>query len=255
MAQSNSYIVGKSRNWLKWFGLRPKFSEATLFLMSVSLLGLFIIDRSSILYDVLHVLPNLIVPFIPIMGIGFLYSFYHILKRGKKSRSAQVAMVYFGILISAITSILSGMYIWRNEIGLQYMILAAQNFLYGFLLFLTVHNKKIKMQIQQQDAKLHEVIVGLIVVAIIMYLGKYHFNTHWTIIFLMCIVYVTMVNGYIERWLPYIHKEMPEVGFEFAYIERFEQRVLNHPLAVVIFMLLFLLLLALPQLGFLSSLR
>lgn len=226
--------VSSKGGWLKRFGLQPKFSEAALFLMSVAFFVIFLLNQDGVLFDLQRVLDvaantrkggNIII-FIAYMGVGLLYSVYHIFKRGKKSDMARSAMLWFGIGITAGTGILGGMYVWRTEVGWVPGVVSVWNTLYGFALLFTLRAHSSHTQVEQRDAKLHEVVIGCVMLAAIIWIGMLR-NTYWAVLFSGCVAYITAFNTHIDRLPAKIKKKFPDVGFELALLDRVEERSLE----------------------------
>ncbi len=229
------YLIDRQQHWTTRWGIKINFSETTLFLMAAALITLFIIDSTPIFNDLSKVLDlaahtrkgGYIIIFLGLMGLGLLLSLYHILIRGKKSRGAQFAMLFFGVGMSAGAGILSGMSVWQEQHGWANAIFAIQNCLYGFVLLAALNPVDLDSQIQQRDARFPELLIGMVVTAIIVYLGAYHFHAYWAFTFSACIAYVTMINTPLERWMLHKYKDTPGVGFNVPLLGRLEEQVMG----------------------------
>ena len=222
--------TGASGDLLKSLGLRPEFTEATLFLMAISLIALTILDPHAVLSDILAIVDfaassrkgGTIVMFLGIMAVGLVVSAYQLLRRGTKSKFSVYTMSVFGIGMSTIAGVFSGLYIFENDTGWAALVLSLYNIFYGLgILFSASYEEEdgFARRIRNDDAKLHEVIIGLVVISIILCLGKFYFHANWVFIFSACVAYASGLNTYIEKLFPRFHKKMPEFGVELPYMD------------------------------------
>ena len=234
------FPVGRERSpdILKSLGLRPDFSETTLFLMLVSLIALTILDPYGVLADFLAILDvassarkgGNIVLFLAVMAIGAVVSLYQLLRKGKKSKFSMYTMAVFGIGMSAIAGIFSGIHIIEHDLKWPTMILSLYNIFYGFGIFFSANNEEedgYMRRVRNRDAKWHEVAIGLVVVAGIIAVGTYHFHSNWVFIFSACVAYAAALNARVEKLFPHFHKNRAEVGFELNVIDSFFEKILT----------------------------
>ncbi len=222
---ANIYLMTLTR----FLGLQSSFSEATLFLMSTSFLLLFWLDREVIILDALRILevgansdkgPGVLLYLGCTMGLGLFFSLYHILKRGRKSRFAQRAMIYYAIGMSSVTGILSGVFTWHHASGWWGYLVASWTVLYSALLFASLKWESDIHSVENRDAKLNEVFVGLIVISIIAYVNATYYHMYWAINYGLCIAYATLVNSKILHWFPGVQSRMPTVGIRIPNLPR-----------------------------------
>jgi hypothetical protein len=119
-------------------------------------------------------------------------------------------MLNFAVLINTGTGIFAGMYVLKNIIAPNWLIVfPIWNIINSILLLLMFNFKIIDEEcIDDRKATLLQIVLGLVSVLIIFVLCNYVFKLYWAITFSICIVYTTSFDRTLQSVLPGLaHRE------------------------------------------------
>jgi len=203
ISERNSYERLKE-GWLYKIGLIPTFTEVALFLMSLTFLLLFFSNNlfaEEILNFLLDDFDLEMIGVVLFFIIGLGMSVYHSFSNKKVTRASKNFMLFFAVMINFMIGLAAGLYVLKVAKGFL-VILPIINIINAFLLLTLMRVGKITtMSISDRQAKLREIIVGLIMVIIIFVLSQYFFHNYWATTFSLCVVYATNINDFVSRQL------------------------------------------------------
>jgi hypothetical protein len=201
------YQIDKFKKKLKRLGLIPRFDETKLFLMSISLIIIFF-TNPTVLHDLRGLLDvasesrkggNLII-FVFFMLIGALFSLFHAFSKEEKKKRHKYYMIIFGVGMTSGSAIAIAIHEWIN-LNWQNGLIILWNLLYGFWLLYTFTEYMGEKSISNKDAEWHELIIGVSIIALIIYLLQVRVDSHWGIVYSTCVAYSTLVNKFITSFL------------------------------------------------------
>ncbi len=180
--------------------LLPKYTEITLFLTSLTVFLIMIIEFTMFREFFGSVLNNSDAIFIfsfPV--IGFLLSIYYAFSDKKISFYAKGFMLTFVILANFIAGVSAGFHILEVERGFA-IIFPFMNFISASVLLVLAHGGAInENSIMDIQAKRSEILVGSIAVIIIFFCSRHILNDYWAVTFSICLVYATNINNFMRK--------------------------------------------------------
>lgn len=195
--------------------LIPAYDELSLFLMSVTLIVLCLVNNQmrNQIETFLSKAPQpdvwfLLVPLVLFLGVIGL-CIYHVFTTREKTVFEKRVMVGFAVLTNVVTGIIAGVYTLTNSVVANWLIVfPIWNVINGIVLLFMVFLKVIDEEcISDRDASITEVIIGLIAVLVIFIFCNYVFKLHWAITFSICIIYATSFDRGLQSVFPGIMRE------------------------------------------------
>ena len=192
----------KLRRFVKKTGLIPKPTEASMFVMAVTLL-LLIFSSPDLPQEILSTISNssngkVILIFIYII-IGIYLSIYHAFSSRKKTKFEIQTLKWFSVVTLIGVSISTAIYIFNTrEFG--YIVFATWNALQAILLmFLSGKNHVGEyVELPKREARLNEVTIGFITVLVIIIVNKLIYHEHWSVTFSFIMMVWSVIGSYFE---------------------------------------------------------
>ncbi len=192
--------------------LVPTYDKLSLFLMAVTLILLYVsnIQMLSQMRDQLqgwiHYFRtesyDQLVFFIVLIFLATLT--FQISTSRKETDIKKKFMLAFAVLTNAASGIIAGMYVIKNTVGLNWLIVfPVWNIINCVLLLLMLRFRIIDEDcISDRKATFVQIILGLIAVAVIFVFCNYVFKLYWAITFSICIVYTTSFDRALQNLFP-----------------------------------------------------
>ncbi|MCJ7730205.1 MAG: hypothetical protein MUO27_10065 [Sedimentisphaerales bacterium] len=190
--------------------LIPTYDELSLFLMSVTLIVLCLVNNQ--MRDLIKTLfvkgveaetSPVLIPLVLFLGVLGL-CFFHVFTRREKTVFEKRVMVGFAVLTNIVTGIIAGVYTLTNSVVADWLIVfPIWNVINGLVLLFMVFLKVIDEEcISDRDASITEVIIGLIAVLVIFIFCNFVFKLYWAITFSICIIYTTSFDRAVQSVFP-----------------------------------------------------
>jgi uncharacterized membrane protein YhdT len=190
------------RNWLKKMGIIPKYTEVSLFLISLTFLLLLTIDASfrkelfNLIFGEIDEV-TLLAP--PLILAGLILSTYHVFSRRLITKTEKQIMLAFAVSINFLAGTSAGIYILKQSKGL-WIIFPILNIVSAFLLAILFRAEIIREDsILDKQAKKLEIFLGVILVSIIFFVSHFVFKNYWAITFSISTSYATNLNEIISK--------------------------------------------------------
>jgi len=188
-------------NFLDRVGILPRYTEVSLFLMTITiLLIIFTADYDS-RKDFLNYWfgdgdGRMLIVF-GMMIVGMLFSIYYVFSTKPMSRNGKIFLLFFAVFANALAGITAGEYALKNSTGI-FTIFPILNIISAFILLSLFRGGFIDTSsILKRQAKKFEIITGSIMVVCLFFISQYIFHNFWAITFSFCVVYATNVNEII----------------------------------------------------------
>ena len=187
----------------------PQYDELALFAMSVSCLlltidKLFTMKWALLTFDfsVGECVDLLRLLFIALFFItGLFLSLYHAFARKEKDSVEKFFMLFFAVIINAVSGISAASYAFDQTNGWE-VIFPIMNLLNSGLLLVLFRLKIIDIEsIKDENVPVPRVLISLIVITIIYIVSSRFYNHPWAITFSACIFYATNLNKMIPDLL------------------------------------------------------
>ena len=175
----------------------PDYDEASLFVMSISVVILFFISadfRSKALFSLYFFG---FAGFILMAG-GLVLSLFHIFSHRRKSGLEKRAMLFFAIVVNAFSAWVGGLYILRNTTGWMIVFPTINIVTALFLLFLFLVEFIDERVISDKDYSPKMVIPGAVLGLAILMMNNYAFKLYWAVNLCICVGYATVLNDVIN---------------------------------------------------------
>ena len=198
---------GIVKNILIKMGIIPRYSEVSLFLMSLTFLLLFftnsIIGKEIYSFLIGHnndptdLIASIF--FVIIIFLGAILSIYNGFVKRKKEDIEKYCMLFFAVIINSVIGIIAASYIIMHSEG-YLIIFPILNIVESFLTLLIFrYTSAIDIDaISDEDARTNEIKIGIIATIIIFILSQYVFKNFWAITFSICLAYVAFVNDILS---------------------------------------------------------
>lgn len=207
--------------WTKRF--IPQYNELSLYLMSAAFLLLWIFDpslqkilgRVFLLED-----PRLIIVFVLFVG-GLGLSLINVFFARKTSDIEKFLMLFFAVIVNAVTGILAGLHILQSEDVINQtslvqgilLIFPVWNILSsGYTLFLFRLRIINESAISDELATLPQFFLGTGVLIILFLLCQFVFQLYWPITFSICVAYAPFAQGTGKGRVQTMHDASGEKG-------------------------------------------
>lgn len=191
----------KINHAMRKLGLMPKPTEASMFVMALTALGL-LFTSGKIWSEMSFILSHddqgksgLVFIYI---GIGIFLSIYHAFsKREKKPWEIQI-LKWFTVVTLIVVTISTTVFI-SQERQPAYLVFTIWNSIQAFALMFLTGKQYVGQYVQlpTRNATYLEVTLGVIVVISVLYLENL-FNTHWSIAFSSVLVVWSIVGSYFQ---------------------------------------------------------
>ncbi len=204
-------LIKEKAGWLI-----PVYDELALFLMAATLILLYIVNTT--MREQIHNWTTehsnntwfYIAAAIFLFGMGL--SIYHVFTTREKTDIEKWVMLIFAILANAISGIVAGLYVLKNDNARNWLIIfPIWNIINGALLLIMLRFKIIDEEcISDREANITEVIIGLTAVLIIFLFCNYIFKLHWAVTFSICVIYTTSFDKALQSVFPGLSCENSE---------------------------------------------
>jgi hypothetical protein len=191
----------KINHILRKLGLMPKPTEASMFVMALTALGL-LLTSGEVWSEMSYVLSHdergksgLVFLYI---GVGIFLSIYHAFsKREKKPWEIQMLKWFTVVTLVAVT-ISTAVYIYHAKQP-AYLVFAIWNSIQAFALMFLTGKQYVGQYVKlpTRNATYLEVTLGIVVVISVLYLEGL-FNTHWSIAFSSVLVVWSIIESYFQ---------------------------------------------------------
>jgi hypothetical protein len=181
-------------NLLLKIGILPKYTEISLFLISATLILLFITNslfrEEFFSFFFSRDIGKGLIAFCGFF-VGMIFSIYHTFSKRPLKESDKTFMLIFGIVANVIAGICGGFHALKSAKGI-WMIFPIFNIGSSVLLVFLWRYKVIKEDaIEDIQAKKIDVVLGVIFVLLIFFISQYIFKNYWAITFSLCTFYST----------------------------------------------------------------
>ena len=207
-------LVREEAGWLI-----PVYDEMSLFLMSMTLILLYIVNEpfQEQIRKWAAICPHIyvfIAAAIFITGMGL--SIYNVFTTREKTDTEKWIMLFFAVLTNAGTGIISGWYVLSSRSIRDWLIIfPVWNIINGVLLIVMLFKIIDKECISDRNATLKEVVIGLIAILIVFILCNYALKLHWAVTLSICIIYTTSLDKGLQSVFPRLadqnDEQSPEV--------------------------------------------
>ncbi len=196
-----------------WF--IPVYDELSLFLMSITLILLYVTNTSmqeQIYKWIARSHDDRAFIVIAILLGGMALSIYHVFTTREKTDIEKWIMLLFAVLTNAGAGIISGWYVLHtSRIQDWQIIFPIWNAINGALLLLMLRFRIIDEEcISDRDATIKEVAIGLIAVLVIFIFCNNIFELHWAITYSICIIYTTSFDRGLQSVFPGLTSQKDE---------------------------------------------
>lgn len=183
----------QEKTWLYRLGFIPKYTEITLFLMGYTFLLLLTINPlfRREFFEAKY-LPH----FILIGIVGIILSVYHVFSKRLMLNIEKYLILIYAISISFIVGCYSGIYALEHSQGI-WVIFPALNIVSAFFLFFLF-----RTSVLDKQARKSEIILGIILVSIILFISHYILKNYWAITFSISTFYATNLNEIFNKIFP-----------------------------------------------------
>lgn len=196
------------KGFLAKYNLLPSYGEETFFLIFIALATLVTIDsvfRDQVLYFAQHGPKKIIY-------LGLFYIIYTTIFSYFRTVKQKKYMFYFILLLNACSIYVTFNHIWGQ--GGDHLISIVPLLINTFVLFTTIiiwiGGELDSDIIPTRSASYSNVIYGSVMVALIIFIGKYTINLLWPSLFSFAVGYAIMFNSYVSKHLPVINKKKTE---------------------------------------------
>ena len=190
--------------------LIPTYDKLSLFLMTVTLILLFMINtelrdlkrdwirRFGTDWDCVQ---TLVYTLIFICIIVFLYMLFTF---GEETGLKKIFMLAFAVLANIAGGFFAGVYVIRNTAEFTWLLVfPVWNIINSVLLLLMLQYKFIDEEcISDRKATFFQIILGLLAVCVILILCNYVFKLYWAITWSICVVYTTSFDRALQNIFP-----------------------------------------------------
>lgn len=191
-----------------------RFTEATLFAMSLAFIVLYAVARD--MRSDLHTFVSRLCagnPWATSLGVIFLFlpffaglvlSVFHAFSTRQKAFPEKATMLFFAVAISAATGLYAGWLILKAATHVLWSIVALWNLIYAGLLILKFQHVIVEDEldgdyVSDTDATLGEIILSSISVIIILLACHRWFDLPWAITYSVCIAYITSFDRALRK--------------------------------------------------------
>jgi len=201
-------MINKNSKWGRH--LIPTFDKLTIFCVSYSLIFLFFIDKEF--RDFFMSLFNEDFPFrihliiiTAFLSIGFTYSIYHVISKRKLKPYEKTSMLFFLVFVYFFAGFVGLFpdiihYSYRRYVFTS--IFPVLNWIYGFYLFMLLRaNILDENSITDENYPIFLTLINILLLSIIIYLCKYHFELIWPFTFSISVSYLSIFNSFVNYTL------------------------------------------------------
>lgn len=179
-----------------WFyqSLMPKYSEASLYLMSLTFVLLLIFDRTFRVESMIAWYGGFV-----FIG-GFFLSIYHAFSSREKTRLGRLAMLWFAIIVSGVVGGYGFVYGVTKIKTFSAIFFPLLNLINTFLMFLLTRLGGIGYErVSSGQTRRVEIAISSILLFSIFALSHFFWGNFWPTTFSMCLVYATNINSVIKK--------------------------------------------------------
>lgn len=189
--------------------LIPTYDKLSLFLMTVTLILLYV-GNSQVrdwMRDLTQAGHSESIVFLTVFNFFFILCiilFFQILVPSEETDFKKKIMLFFAVLINAITGIIAGTYVVRNATASNWLLVfPIWNIINCVLLLLMLYFRIIDEDcISDRKATFVQTIIGLTAVLFVFILCNYVLKLHWAITYSICIVYTTSFDKALQNVFP-----------------------------------------------------
>lgn len=191
------YLYGEKAGWLI-----PTYDELSLFLTALATILLFALNGQmrTLVYRCMVVMrfePRLLVFGVFFLG-GLCLCLYHAFAKTEKTYGEKQCMLFFAVMVNAITAILAGIHLIKGSSG-WLLIFPIWNITNGILLLLMLWLKIINETcIRDRKPTAGRIVTGSMALLIIFALCNFAFRLYWALTFSICIIYATSVDRALQ---------------------------------------------------------
>ncbi len=187
--------------------LIPTYDKLSLFLMTVALILLFVINTElrDRMRDLIH---SFLAPrdymLYYVLLIIFVFVFCFVAYSEEGTDFKKKFLLVFAVLANIASGFFAGMHVIENTAELSWLLIfPLWNIINSVLLVLMLQYKFIDEEcISDRKATLFQIILGLFAVCVVLFLCNYIFKLYWAITFSICIVYTTSFDRAIQNVFP-----------------------------------------------------
>jgi hypothetical protein len=187
---------------------RPDYDEISLFSIGYILLLLILVKFSPAKWDLsffslqyLDFDSAMIMLFLVALITGMLLSLFHAFSNRQKTSTEKQIMLFFAVLTCAFSGFRAGTYMLFNSAG-WIAIFPLWNMITCYFLVVAWKTEEVNEDnINDENARLIEVISSIVILSLIFFLCNNHFKLNWAATFSICIVWATTFNNTINSIL------------------------------------------------------
>lgn len=132
-----------------------------------------------------------------IIACAFVLSVYHAFTRSEKTVAGKFIMLVVYCYVNIYAGM--GLILYYTEVNTNVsvftLILAFINFLMPLgILHYYIKERKVDKSISDEDIRLEELILGLVILSGLFYILKYHRRVHWTVLYTYCVSYTAYAH-------------------------------------------------------------
>jgi hypothetical protein len=195
--------------------LIPRYDELSLFAMSLTCILIFLANIDFIRGAHFSLSsgdesPFLLLVFLAIFFAGWLLSFFHAFTKRRKTVLEKFLMVFFAVIVNAVSGITAGMYVWEKSYG-YLALFPILNILNGFMLLVLLRENVInENSVSDENVDIRAVAVGSGAVILVFLICQYAIKLFWASTFSLCVVYATNLNRVIVN--VFFKKKLVRIG-------------------------------------------
>lgn len=186
--------------------LIPKYSEVSLFLMSLVFALLFLTNQS--MRETISTFRHLKNGYdfeantlVILFFLGLILSIYHAFSNRKKSSFEKHCMIIFAIVVNFYAAISAGFYLYSGGTQGYLFVFPLWNIISALFLMVLFDAKVVGIKsISDENSNLQEIIFSSLVIVIIFLISQYAFRAYWAITFSVAVSYASLGNDFFKKY-------------------------------------------------------
>lgn len=196
-------LLRRLRDVLARHRILPSYGEDTVFLLAVAVIAVLLIDLEARAFAEQVRAQLSKIALIMLLGIGF--AFYTAFFSYFKNEIQKFYMFWFAVLVNFLSAFATITLLNDSGASALYYIAPAINIL-AFVLMVALWHADVldTSAIPHKSSSFSNIVYGTIVVAVLIFIVEYVWNTPWPAVFSFVIGYATVFNRTFTSYLPKI---------------------------------------------------
>lgn len=196
---SEKVTFNKVKEKLNKLGFIPVYTEVSLFLMSLTVVLLFIwsTDVRTFIFKLINQDPRSLIALAALGILPILLSIYHVFSFRKKTEAEKGLLFIFAFSINLVAAFASAVYAANQQKG-YLLIFPLWNIANAVLMVELVEWKLIdyKSAISNLHARVSEIIVGSVATFILFTVSHFILGNYWAITFSLCVGFASTLSKF-----------------------------------------------------------